>query len=140
MKVFELRVVTPEKTVVLPRIQSLVLDCPDGKRGILPGHAPALFEVAIGVLRCMDDVGEEHYFSIAGGIAEVTPHSVIITTGSIEEAHEIDVERAKEALERAEKRLREKSAETDFIRAQTAILRALARLRASESLQRAKKK
>lgn len=140
MKVLELRVVTPERTVILPRIQSLVLDCPDGKRGLLPGHAPALFEVAIGVLRCMDDAGEEHYFSIAGGVAEVTSRGVTITTSSVEEAHEIDVERAKEALRRAEKRLQEKSAETDFIRAQTAILRALARLRASDFLQRTKRR
>ncbi|MEN3185916.1 MAG: ATP synthase F1 subunit epsilon [Atribacterota bacterium] len=139
MKNLELRIVTPEKTVILPRVQSLVLDCPDGKRGVLPGHVPALFEVAIGILRCIDDADEEHYFSIAGGVAEVNPRSVVITTGSVEEAHEIDVERAREALKRAEKRLREKSAETDFIRAQAAILRALARLRVSESLQRTKK-
>jgi len=140
MRTLELRVITPEKTLVLPGIRSIMLDCPDGKRGILPGHARAIFEVDIGVLRCIDDAGEERYFALAGGIAEVTPQSVVITTSSIEEAHEIDVVRAKEALERAEARLRERSAETDFIRAQTALLRALARLRATESLQRLKKK
>jgi len=140
MRTMELRIITPEKTLSLSRIRSIVLDCPDGKRGILPGHTRALFEVAIGVLQCVDDTGEERIFSIAGGVAEVAPESVIITTSSVEEAREIDIVRAKEALERAEKRLREKSTDTDFVRAQTALLRALARLRASESLQRLKKK
>ncbi|MGC8778390.1 MAG: F0F1 ATP synthase subunit epsilon, partial [Candidatus Caldatribacteriaceae bacterium] len=106
MRTLELRVITPEKTLVLPGIRSIILDCPDGKRGVLPGHTRALFEVAIGVLQCVDDTGEEKYFALAGGIAEVTPQSVVITTGSVEEAREIDVGRAKEALERAEARLR----------------------------------
>ncbi|MGQ9473695.1 MAG: ATP synthase F1 subunit epsilon [Candidatus Caldatribacteriaceae bacterium] len=138
MKVFELRIIAPDRTIVLSRVQSIVFDCPDGKRGVLPGHEHALFELAIGVLRCVDDTGKRHYFSIAGGVAEVNHQRVIITTDSVEEAHEIDIERAKTALERAEKRLREKALETDFVRAQSALLRALARLRASEYVQKSK--
>lgn len=140
MKFFELRMVAPEKTLVLPRVQSMVFDCPDGKRGVLPGHEYALFELAIGVLRCVDDTGEAHYFSIAGGIVEVSPQRVIVTTDSFEEAHEIDIERARTALERAEKRLQEEALETDFIRAQSALLRALARLRVSEYGHKSKRK
>lgn len=136
MNTLELQVITPEKSLVFSRIRSVVLDCPDGKRGILPGHEPSLFEVAIGTLRCVDDAGKEHYFAVAGGIAEVTPQRVVLATSSIEEAHEIDVERAREALQRAEKRLRDRARETDLVRARAALLRALTRLRVSESLQK----
>ena len=41
---------------------------------------------------------------------------------------EIDAERAKRAKERAEERLRTKTPETDILRAQAALQRALARI------------
>ena len=46
----------------------------------------------------------------------------------IEWPREIDKERAEEAKERAEERLRSKSPETDIARAETALLRAMARI------------
>ncbi len=141
MKLLELRIVTPERTMVVPEVKSLIVDCPDGKRGILPGHAPFLFEVAIGVLQCTLQNGETRYFALGGGMAEVLPQSVVIVTNSAEESYEIDVHRAKEALQRAEKRLKEERLpEIDVVRAQASLMRALARLRVSELVKREKQR
>lgn len=134
MRTMVLSIITPEREVCIPDVRSLILECPDGKRGVLPGHARALFELPIGVLYCRKADGEELYFALGGGAAEVTPEKVTVLVHSAEEAHEIDVARAQEAARRAESRLRERSANIDFTRAQAALLRSLARLRAAAHL------
>ncbi|MBC7218129.1 MAG: ATP synthase F1 subunit epsilon [Candidatus Caldatribacterium sp.] len=133
-------IITPEREITIPEVRSLIFECPDGKRGVLPGHARALFELPIGVLYCRKENGEELYFALGGGVAEVTPEKVTVLVHSAEEAHEIDVARAQEAARRAEIRLREKAANVDFARAQMALLRSLARLRAAAHLSRESKK
>ncbi|HPU08715.1 MAG TPA: ATP synthase F1 subunit epsilon [Candidatus Atribacteria bacterium] len=138
MRTLELHIVTPEKTIKIPGVRSLVCECPDGKRGILPGHISSLAELVPGVLKYTDEGGEEHYLALSGGVIEITPQVVTILTEAAEEASEIDVARAQEALERAQKRLKEKLPEADFARAQAALLRSLARLRATEAIQKTK--
>lgn len=134
MRTMVLSIITPEREILVSDVRSLVFECPDGKRGILPGHARALFELPIGVLYCRKADGEELYFALGGGTAEVTPEKVTVLVHSAEEAHEIDIARAQEAARRAESRLRERSAGIDFTRAQAALLRSLARLRAATHL------
>lgn len=130
MRTTVLAIITPEREITIPEVSSLIFECPDGKRGVLPGHARAIFELSIGVLYCRKNNGEEYYFALGGGVAEVTPEKVTVLVHSAEEAREIDVARAQEAAHRAEQRLREQSAQVDFARAQAALLRSLARLRA----------
>lgn len=139
MRTMVLSIVTPEREILIPDAYSLIFECPDGKRGVLPGHARALFALPIGVLYCRKGSGEELYFALGGGVAEVTPEKVTVLVHSAEEAHEIDVARAQEAARRAESRLREQSASIDFARAQAALLRSLARLRAAARLSRGPK-
>ena len=139
MRTLELRIITPEKTIQTSGVRSLVFECPDGKRGVLPGHISSLVELLPGVLKYTNEKEEEYYFALSGGVAEITPQMVTILTEAAEEASEIDITRAQEALERARKRLKEKLPETDFARAQAALLRSLARLRAREAIQKAKK-
>ncbi len=136
MRTMTLDILTPERRITIEGVRSLVLECPDGKRGVLPGHAPAIFELLIGVLRCTTQDEKERFFALGGGVAEVTPEKVTLLVHSAEEAHEIDVARAQEAARRAERRLRERRGEVDFARAQAALLRSLARLRAASSLKR----
>ena len=140
MRTFSLRIITPEKTINIPGVRSLVCECPDGKRGVLPGHISSLAELVPGVLKYTDEEGEEYYFAISGGVIEISPQMVTILTEAAEEASEIDATRAQEALERARQRLKEKQLpEADFTRAQAALLRSLARLRAKEATQKGKK-
>jgi F-type H+-transporting ATPase subunit epsilon len=139
MRTFELHIITPEKTINIPRVRSLVCECPDGKRGVLPGHISSLAELVPGVLKYTDEKGEEYYFAISGGVIEISPQMVTILTEAAEKASEIDATRAQEALERARQRLKQKLPEADFARAQAALLRSLARLRAKETVQKGKK-
>jgi F-type H+-transporting ATPase subunit epsilon len=65
---------------------------------------------------------------VAWGFAEVLSDKVTILAETAERAEEIDVARAEKSKERAEQRLKQASAETDFQRAQVALQRALVRL------------
>ena len=71
---------------------------------------------------------------VSGGFAEATPHRVTILAESAERRRDIDVNRARAALERAQKRLAsDKSEDINFERARAALYRAIERIRIVES-------
>ncbi len=127
----ELEVVTPERQIVHEQVQEVQLPGKRGYLGILPGHAPVITELGLGVLGYRKG-GLTHYMSVVHGYAEILPDRVIVLAELAERAEEIDVERATRARERAEKRLREKAdPDTDWDRASFALQRALVRLQAA---------
>ncbi|MFO7752534.1 MAG: F0F1 ATP synthase subunit epsilon [Desulfobacteraceae bacterium] len=125
---FVLEVVTPDKAVVSEEVQSVVAPGTEGEFGPLKGHTPFLTSLKIGALRYKDESGRERYLFINSGFAEVLPTKVTILAESAERRKDIEVERAKKAKERAEKRLSDKSDDIDDFRAEAALRRALHRL------------
>ncbi len=95
---------------------------------MLPGHAPFLTTLGIGIVTYR--IGrDEHQLAVAGGFAEVRNDKVIILADSAERPDEIDRARAERARERAERRLSGRSnEEIDYARCQAALARALTRL------------
>jgi F-type H+-transporting ATPase subunit epsilon len=101
----------------------------NGYLGILPGHAPLMTELGIGELRYHDRGGKESaHVAIVRGFAEVLPDRVTILAETAERAEEIDLQRAKDALARAEKRLASNDLNIDWDRANIALQRALIRI------------
>jgi F-type H+-transporting ATPase subunit epsilon len=97
----------------------------EGELGVLPGHAPLLGELAPGgVVRIRPESGEDLVVAAHGGFLSVTEKGVSILAETAEIASEIDVERAREALRRAE-------ADGEDPDAQAAARRAQSRLRAA---------
>ena len=130
-----LEVVTPEKIVVSEEVQIVMAPGVLGEFGVLIGHTPFLTALKNGVVRFNDSKGDEHSIFVSGGFAEVLPGQVTILAESAERRRDIDVERARAALERAQKRLSDARAkeEIDFTRAQAALQRAILRLKIAES-------
>jgi F-type H+-transporting ATPase subunit epsilon len=126
-----LEVVTPEKIVVSEEAQIVASPGSLGEFGVLSGHTPFLTTLKTGVIRYTDANGKEQYVFVSGGFAEALPDKVTILAESAERRSDIDLERAKEALERAEKRLAEDRArqDIDFTRARAALERATIRIR-----------
>jgi F-type H+-transporting ATPase subunit epsilon len=126
-----LEVVTPEKIVVSEEAQIVASPGSLGEFGVLSGHTPFLTSLKTGVIRFTDANGKEHYVFVSGGFAEALPDKVTVLAESAERRSDIDLERAKEALARAEKRLAEDRAkkEIDFARARGALERATVRIR-----------
>jgi F-type H+-transporting ATPase subunit epsilon len=126
-----LEVVTPEKLVVSEDAQIVAAPGSLGEFGVLIGHTPFLTTLKTGILRFTDAAGKEDFVFVSGGFAEALPDKMTVLAESAERKRDIDIERAKAAQERAEKRLAEDRArkDIDFIRAKAALDRALVRIR-----------
>jgi F-type H+-transporting ATPase subunit epsilon len=129
-----LEVVTPDKSVVSEEAQIVVAPGEHGEFGVLIGHTSFLTTLKIGMLRYKDTGGSERVAFVNGGFAEVLPNKVTILAESADRRREIDVERARDAMKRAEQRLAEARTkeDIDFRRAQVALQRAIARIRIAE--------
>ena len=105
-----------------------------GEFGVLSGHTPFMTALKTGVVRYTDANGTERYVFVSGGFAEALPDKVTILAESAERRSEIDIDRARAAMERAEKRLAEERSRTDidFVRARTALDRAIHRIHVAE--------
>jgi len=128
-------VVTPEKAVVSEEAQIVAAPGVLGEFGVLIGHTPFLTPLKTGSIRYTDAAGKERFVFVSGGFAEVLPNKITILAESAERRRDIDIERARAAMERAQKRLAEENAKADidFMRARAALERALMRIRMAES-------
>jgi F-type H+-transporting ATPase subunit epsilon len=125
----ELVIVTPERQLLRENVADVQMPGENGYLGILPGHAPLMTELGIGELSYHSTSGKESvHIAIIRGFAEVLPDHVSILAETAERAEEIDLQRAKEALARAEKRLASSDPNIDWDRASVALQRALIRI------------
>jgi len=127
-----LEIVTPTRTEMSKEVDYVVAPTPAGLVGILPGHAPLLTQLDVGVLRFAVH-GEVTCLAVSEGYMEVTPHKVIVLAGAAELPEEIDVERALLAKRRAEEHLYAPLRQRfDYVRARTALQRAVNRLQVAK--------
>jgi len=126
-----LEIVTPEKSVVSEDVQIVVAPGSLGEFGVLVGHTPFLSTLKVGTVRYTDAKGAEKSVFVSSGFAEALPDKVTILAESAERRRNIDLDRAKSALERAQQRLDidEKKDKTDYIRARASLERAMHRLK-----------
>ncbi len=128
-----LEVVTPEKVMVSQDVDIVVAPGTMGEFGVLAGHVPFLSGIEPGELRFSNGNQTERFF-VTTGFSEVSDDKVSVLVDAAEKATEIDLERARKALERAKERLaadRGKD-DIDFMRAESALKRAIVRIRLSE--------
>jgi F-type H+-transporting ATPase subunit epsilon len=124
---FQLEIVTPEKKVVETTAEEVQIPGKNGYLGILPGHAPLITELSVGEITFRENSTEQK-LAVAWGFAEILPNKVTILAETAERPSEINVERARQAKERAEQRLTSGDTSVDVDRALDALHRAQARL------------
>ena len=117
MNKFQLDIITRIRIDSHNNVSYLRIPALDGLTGIKARHAAAIIALKIGEVKVVID-GKEKYFSTSGGFVDIKPESVQLLLETIESKETIDQKRAQEALERAEKRIKDKS--MDFGRAQKA--------------------
>lgn len=127
-----LEIVTPEKSVVSDEAQIVMAPGSEGEFGVLANHTPFLTTLKIGTVRYTDAGGAERYVYVSGGYAEALPDKVTIIAEEAERRRDIDVERAKDALERAQQRLDAAKDAMEYARAKAALERELHKLRTAE--------
>jgi F-type H+-transporting ATPase subunit epsilon len=127
------RLLTPEGPLFDDLAYMVIAPSIEGEVGILPRHTPFIAFLRPGEVRLklLDDT--EQVYATTEGYVSVEEDRVLILTEQAERAEEIDVERARAALERAEAQLVE-AGDDDVKRvaAESARRRAENRLRVAE--------
>jgi F-type H+-transporting ATPase subunit epsilon len=124
-------IVSQDRIVYQGDVDIVIIPGAEGVMGILPHHAPVLTVLQYGIVT-VKEKGENQYFTVAGGVAEVQPDQVTVLADSAENIAEIDIERAEAAKQRAEESLRKGVTKgTDqYLLIQAAIRRSNLRLEA----------
>jgi F-type H+-transporting ATPase subunit epsilon len=125
---FEL--VTPHGSVYSGEVDEVTAPGSEGEFGVLPGHAPYITTLRTGLLICKSG-GQNIYFFVSWGYAEVGPDKVVVLADSAERAEDIDIERARDARKRAEEILKRQE-EENFASAEAALERAMFRVNIHE--------
>ncbi len=124
----KLELVTPYKKVLSEEVDEITASGSLGEFGVLPGHAPFLTSLKIGELSYKKS-GSVFHLAVNWGYFEVENDTVTVLVQTAERADEIDLERAKAALGRAEEKLKHLSPEDkDFRTYEAALERALIRV------------
>jgi F-type H+-transporting ATPase subunit epsilon len=123
----QLVVVTPVNQLLSEAVTEVQLPGADGYLGVLPGHAPLITELGIGELTYKTANGQAGLLAIIRGFAEVLPARVSVLAETAERPEDIDVNRAQQALKRAQE-LIAKGGDIDWDRASASLQRALVRI------------
>ena len=125
-----LKIITHERIVFEDEVDEIVIQTKTGQMGILKDHIPLTTVLDVGVTKAKQ--GDKYrYFATMGGVFQFKDNVATILTDVCEDGCNIDVTRANDAKSRAEARLADTSAKIDSQRAQAALARSLARLKAA---------
>jgi len=125
---FLLKIITPDRIFYEGEASMVEFNTTEGEIGVYKEHVPTTVIIAPGILTITEEDGEREA-ALHSGFAEILQDEVTIMAEVVEWPNEIDLERAEDALHRAEERLASKTPETDVARAETALHRAMARIR-----------
>jgi F-type H+-transporting ATPase subunit epsilon len=133
-KKIQLEIVSPERLLLSEEVDSVTLPGSEGYLGILPGHLPLLTMLKPGVIT-YETAGKKKMLAVHGGFLEVLPERVIVMADKIQKPEEINLQEARAAKERAEKKLASKEA-IDVDAAMADLLHAVSQIQVAESAQR----
>lgn len=131
MSQLNLEIVTAERVVYSGMADVIIARGASGEMALLPSHASLMTMLEPGELIVRNGVEDSSIF-ISGGFMELMNDKVTILADSGERAEEIDVERAEEAKQRAQKQLQLRGVDLDLARAEAALRRSLMRLKIIE--------
>jgi F-type H+-transporting ATPase subunit epsilon len=97
----QVAVVAVDRSVWVGPAKSIVAKTTEGEIGIMPGHEPMLSLLVDGLVRIEPVDGERVVIAVHGGFAAMDSDNVRILAETAELASDIDVDRAKKALDRA---------------------------------------
>ena len=124
---FTLKIITPDRMFYEGEVSMVEFNTTEGEIGIYKKHVPTTVIISPGILTITEE-NETKQAALHAGFAEILQDEVVIMAEIVEWPEEIDLKRAEAARDRAQERLQSKTPETDVLRAETALQRALARI------------
>lgn len=131
---YRLRIVTTEHEIFDGEVTYTHVSGVDGDLGILAHHMPIVTPLKIAPVDAELANGERLHLAVHAGFVEVDTEGAVILSEIAERKEEIQVDRARSALERAEQALAHAEDEEGRIRAEAARERARTRLRVAGAL------
>ena len=128
---FHLEIVSPEKIVYQGDAEEVIIPTADGQIAILPHHVKLLTQVSEGEIIVKKSKNNQ-YIAVTGGFLEFENNKATLLADYAIESEDIQIARAQEAKDRAEKLLKEKVSEEDFAEIQSQLRRSLLELRVGE--------
>ncbi len=128
--VLVLEVATPERQLVREEVSEVQLPGKEGYLGILPGHAALLSLLGTGSLTYVV-AGRKRCLGVHGGFVEISDDHVRVLANIAERAEEIDAEKARAELTKANQDVINPSLGVDPAVALDALAWAQARVEAS---------
>lgn len=128
LKKFTLEVISPERVFYTGEVEMVELTTTEGDIGVYANHIPLTTIVAPGILTITESGDSIKEASLLEGFMEITPEKVTILAQSCEWPGEIDLVRAEEAKQRAERRLSMQDEKINMARAELALKKSLVRI------------
>ncbi|MCR5774323.1 MAG: ATP synthase F1 subunit epsilon [Lachnospiraceae bacterium] len=132
MNTFATQIISSDGMFYFGRLKNMIIPAVDGELGILPGHEEMIIALKEGILRYQDGKEEWHKAAIGRGTIQFANNRCTIVVDTAEKPEDIDINRAKEAKIRAEKKLQQKLSEREYRLLQMSLARALTRLKLLE--------
>lgn len=127
MKQFPLKIITPDGVQYDGTAEELTVRTTEGDVGILAGHINYVSALGMGQATVVID-GQKRFGACIGGMVSVVDGKVTLLPTTFEWSDSIDVDRASESEQRAQKILSSKDASnTEILLAQARLKRALVR-------------
>lgn len=124
---FDLEIITPDRIFWKGQASMLELTTTEGQVGIYKRHIPMTMIIAPGIMTIHLE-SENKEAAVHAGFIEILPEKITVMAEVAEWPEEIDVNRAKEAEARAQRRIQAHDPSINMSRAELALKRALVRL------------
>ncbi len=121
-------ILTPESKVYEGEADEVIVPSVTGEIGILPGHVSLLTQILPGELRVKNG-GKTNFFAIMGGYLEVNNNQVNVLGDYAVRAEDIEIAKAEQAKERAQKLKEEKVSQEDLAIINAELRRSLLELK-----------
>jgi len=122
----------PERDPLEFTVEEAIFPGAGGVFTVQPGHTSMLTTLIPGVVVLRQSGSEDQFYAVSDGFAEVRDDRVTVLASVFEAGQDVDVTRAQAAEERAEARLHKPDEDTDLLRAELAIRRAIVCIQASQ--------
>lgn len=137
MATFYLKIISSKRIFYEGPCYCLIIPAVDGEKAVMAHHEEMIIAMKEGELRMQTkENGEWIRAVVTNGFCQLANNRGTLLADTIERPEEIDAIRAKEALERAQERLRQKQSIQEYHLTQSAMARALVRLKETEKFTR----
>jgi|ERR1700688_2471833 len=101
MATFPASLITPESVLLEEEVQAVFLRTDGGDASFMPGYTPLIGAIMPGAVRFQREDGTEERAAVHGGFVQVDGDHVTVLAPIAERSEDIDVERARRALDAA---------------------------------------